>query len=136
MLLCQLIYEVILVEPHVLLRFQVLGTRLLSGILGKKPCIDEDLVGVFDLKVLLHESVVNFLVGGIDGEGAPAGLDGFEVFFEFGVAEGHIEVGIFIVGMLLAHILFVELYRLLVFLALERLVSPLLQAHLSITPQL
>lgn len=135
-MLCQPIYEVILIEPHVLLRFQVLGTRLLFGILGKKTSIDEDLVWVFDLKILLHESIVNFVVGGIDGEGAFAGLDGFVVFFEFGVAEGHIEEGIFIVGMLLAHIFVVQLYRLLVFLTLERLVSPLLQAHLSITPQL
>jgi hypothetical protein len=109
---------------------------LLFGIFGKKASIDEDLVWVFDLKVLLHESIVSFLVGGIDGEGAFAGFDGFLVIFEFGVAEGHIEVGIFIVGMLLAHILVVQLYRLLVFLTLEGLVSPLLQAHLSITPQL
>jgi hypothetical protein len=58
------------------------------------------------------------------------------VIFEFGVAEAHIEVGIFIVGMRLDHIFVVQLYRLLVFLALECLVSPLLQAHLSITAQL
>ena len=103
-MLCQPSYEVILIELYVLLRFQVLGTRLLFGILGKKTCIDEDLIWIFYLKILLHESIVNFIVCGIDCEGVFAGFDGFLVFFEFRVAEGHIEVSIFIVGMLLGHI--------------------------------
>lgn len=126
MLLCQLIYEVILIELHVLIGFQVLWTRLLFSILGKKTCIDKDLVWVFDLKILLHEFIVGLIVCGIEGEGAFAGFDGFLVIFEFGVTEAHIEVGIFIVGMLLSHIFVVQLYRLLVFLTLEGLVSPLL----------
>jgi hypothetical protein len=55
-----------------------------------------------------------------------AGLDRFVVLFEFGVAEGHVEKRIFIVGVRLFDVFVVQLDPLLVSLAPECLVAALL----------
>ena len=88
---------------------------------------------ISDDLVLVHEAVVGLFVGGVEGDGVVAGLDGFLVFIEFGVAEAHIEEGVLVIGVVFPHVLVVEPDRLLVLLALESLVSPLLQAHRVLT---